>query len=281
MALIKCYECGHLVSDKAQACPQCGAPVVSGQGTEQQGDYWSDDNKVYWSDEETIVSEPQNKTHQSDNNGYGEHPQTGWQGTNNQPASSNNRLLIALCLLLGLALVGVFVYKQNSDTPFFNTQSGSSENNSETSAYDDAGKEKMSADVETERKAVEEERIKLERQQLEAERKKLEAERQRAAEESVLYSTATGTYRGTINSPTIIRLNQQGNYLSGTSQYTKYNGPKLELNGSIDDSGYFDLYEYNGDLQTGYLSGRIQGKYMTGTFYNPITDKTFSFKLAR
>ena len=263
MALIKCYECGHLVSDKAQACPQCGAPVVSGQGTEQQGDYWSDDNKVYWSDEETIVSEPQNKTHQSDNNGYGEHPQTGWQGTNNQPASSNNRLLIALCLLLGLALVGVFVYKQNSDTPFFNTQSGSSENNSETSAYDDAGKEKMSADVETERKAVEEERIKLERQQLEAERRKLEAERQRAAEESVLYSTATG------------------NYLSGTSQYTKYNGPKLELNGSIDDSGYFDLYEYNGDLQTGYLSGRIQGKYMTGTFYNPITDKTFSFKLAR
>ncbi|MBH1873536.1 zinc ribbon domain-containing protein [Stenotrophomonas maltophilia] len=27
MALIKCAECGNAVSDKATACPQCGAPV--------------------------------------------------------------------------------------------------------------------------------------------------------------------------------------------------------------------------------------------------------------
>ena len=26
MALIKCTECGHAISDKAAACPQCGAP---------------------------------------------------------------------------------------------------------------------------------------------------------------------------------------------------------------------------------------------------------------
>lgn len=29
MALIKCLECGREVSDKANACPQCGAPIVS------------------------------------------------------------------------------------------------------------------------------------------------------------------------------------------------------------------------------------------------------------
>ena len=29
MALIKCGECGREISDKAQACPQCGAPVSS------------------------------------------------------------------------------------------------------------------------------------------------------------------------------------------------------------------------------------------------------------
>lgn len=29
MALIKCSECGKDVSDKAAACPNCGAPVVS------------------------------------------------------------------------------------------------------------------------------------------------------------------------------------------------------------------------------------------------------------
>jgi hypothetical protein len=30
MALVKCEECGNRISDKAQTCPQCGAPVVKG-----------------------------------------------------------------------------------------------------------------------------------------------------------------------------------------------------------------------------------------------------------
>ena len=30
MALIKCSECGNQVSDKATACPNCGAPVAAG-----------------------------------------------------------------------------------------------------------------------------------------------------------------------------------------------------------------------------------------------------------
>lgn len=29
MALLKCYECGHLVSPSAQACPSCGAPFAT------------------------------------------------------------------------------------------------------------------------------------------------------------------------------------------------------------------------------------------------------------
>ena len=29
MALIKCPECGREVSDKAPACPHCGAPILS------------------------------------------------------------------------------------------------------------------------------------------------------------------------------------------------------------------------------------------------------------
>ena len=28
MALIKCEECGKMISDKAQKCPQCGFPVI-------------------------------------------------------------------------------------------------------------------------------------------------------------------------------------------------------------------------------------------------------------
>lgn len=29
MALIKCTECGHMVSDKASMCPNCGCPIES------------------------------------------------------------------------------------------------------------------------------------------------------------------------------------------------------------------------------------------------------------
>lgn len=36
MALIKCTECGHEVSDKAQTCPNCGAPVSLAQPSNQQ-----------------------------------------------------------------------------------------------------------------------------------------------------------------------------------------------------------------------------------------------------
>ena len=30
MALINCSECNHEVSDKAEACPKCGAPIAGG-----------------------------------------------------------------------------------------------------------------------------------------------------------------------------------------------------------------------------------------------------------
>lgn len=36
MALIKCTECGHEVSDKAQTCPNCGTPIGLAQPSNQQ-----------------------------------------------------------------------------------------------------------------------------------------------------------------------------------------------------------------------------------------------------
>ena len=37
MALINCSECGRQVSDKAESCPQCGAPIASALETEAAG----------------------------------------------------------------------------------------------------------------------------------------------------------------------------------------------------------------------------------------------------
>lgn len=36
MALIPCGECGREVSDKAAACPHCGAPVSSGESVQNR-----------------------------------------------------------------------------------------------------------------------------------------------------------------------------------------------------------------------------------------------------
>lgn len=36
MALIKCSECGHMVSDKASVCPKCGCPLESAETTEEK-----------------------------------------------------------------------------------------------------------------------------------------------------------------------------------------------------------------------------------------------------
>ena len=36
MALIKCSECGNEVSDKATACPNCGAPPSSGHARQRR-----------------------------------------------------------------------------------------------------------------------------------------------------------------------------------------------------------------------------------------------------
>jgi len=46
MALIECSECGHQVSDKANTCPQCGAPVGAEEGSEVQSEQAQGKNKV-------------------------------------------------------------------------------------------------------------------------------------------------------------------------------------------------------------------------------------------
>lgn len=43
MALLPCSECGREISDKAAACPQCGAPVEQSKTAEQSktGEQWA------------------------------------------------------------------------------------------------------------------------------------------------------------------------------------------------------------------------------------------------
>jgi len=51
MALIKCSECGHMVSDKAARCPKCGCPTKEATVPHQE-DVASDDMLVYDEEED-------------------------------------------------------------------------------------------------------------------------------------------------------------------------------------------------------------------------------------
>jgi len=90
-----------------------------------------------------------------------------------------------------------------------------------------------------------------------------------------------GTYKGSIRTPTVIRLKQDGTRLSGTIRYTKFDSPALDISGSIKPDGSFSLTEIGEDHRTpsGKLNGRIQGNTMTGTFLNTSTNKTTEFTL--
>lgn len=48
MALIKCSECGHEVSDKASACPNCGCPIESLGAAQEEVIYEEPKKKKGW-----------------------------------------------------------------------------------------------------------------------------------------------------------------------------------------------------------------------------------------
>ena len=48
MALIKCTECGHEVSDKASMCPNCGCPIESLGAAQEEVIYEEPKKKKGW-----------------------------------------------------------------------------------------------------------------------------------------------------------------------------------------------------------------------------------------
>ena len=271
MPLVNCYSCGGKVSDKATLCPHCGAPLKTLKPVQQHY------NPDY--DENTIVVDQQSPTPpvqpafaSSAANQLTDKPQT-------QPSQQKKggKSLVFVLAALVLLLAGVILYmllghdnKQNER----NLAMADSLRQAEIRLKE----EKAKLQIEEEKRIAEEERLKAEK---EAERRKAEQERKKA-EEAERYRTATGTYRGRIGSTAVVKLVQDGYSLNGSIRYTKYNAAALTLTGTIEPDGSFELNEYDDDiLQTGYLSGRIKGKYMTGSHYNTDKGTTVSFKLAR
>ena len=84
MALIKCPECGHTVSDKAPSCPNCGAPIATAN----------------------IGNNAEASTQQNANQ----------PSTNNAQPKSNKKLIITIIAIAVIAVAGVifhFVHSNN------------------------------------------------------------------------------------------------------------------------------------------------------------------------
>ena len=106
---------------------------------------------------------------------------------------------------------------------------------------------------------------------------------QPSAEKESSCPSVEGTYKGQIKTPTVIRLKQEGHRLYGTIRYTKFDSPALDINGSIESDGKFELTELDeeGRTPSGHIVGTIKGNTMTATFHNPKNDKSTDFTLSK
>ena len=110
-----------------------------------------------------------------------------------------------------------------------------------------------------------------------------QAEEQSQTEEKPLNTpSVAGTYKGEIKTPTIIRLKQEGKNIFGTIRYTKFDSPALDISGTVEPDGTFELKEYGENRElSGRIYGTIKGNIMSGNFYNPQKDTNTKFELTR
>ena len=238
MAILKCYNCGNFISDKAGQCPKCGAPVT-GQSPQTSGQSSLPNQSVLVNN-----TNPHKKT--------------------------SKGIIFGLCAALFLLLAGlVFILIKN--------------NQDEREAL-----AKLTAQQEKEKKLLEDKQAELEAEKArleEAERQRIEAERQQetarrmAEAQAAMMKSATGVYTGKIYGVRArMSLKQNGSYVSGT--YTG-NTRKYTVNGSIDDSNYFDLTIYNNSMAEARITGYINGHKMSGTWEEYLTGNIYEFKLMR
>ena len=241
MALIKCYNCGNFISDKAGICPKCGAqmtgqpPQTSGQGS---------------SPEQAIIA-----------------------NSGNQPKKSNKGIIIGLCAALFLLLAGlVFILIKN------NQEEREAERKLAEITAQQEQEKKLLEDKQTELEAEKARQTEAERQRIEAERQQ-EAARRRAEAQAAMMKSATGVYTGKIYGVRArLSLRQNGNSLTGT--YTG-NTRKYTVNGTVDDDLNFDIYINSKEQTDAHVTGQINGKRMSGMWDEYLTGSYYSFSLSR
>ncbi len=281
MALIKCYNCGNFISDKAGQCPKCGASMtgVSQQQSPQQG---AVSEQTILVGKPAIAAGQTNRVSTSGN--WGSSP------TPNTQKKSNKGIIIGLSAALFLLLAGlVFILIKN--------------NQEEREAERKLAK--LTAQHEQEKKQLKEKQVELAEKQREAEeaekarQAEMEKERQRRMKAEAEAKAAerrenqrqklksfngsyyfSGTVRNNLYShaeyPFTISFTIDDGDVDGTFETESNSGP---LRGSIDANGNMKLTEYNYDgTTTGYyFKGTFNGSKYKGSYGSTIRKCSMSF----
>ena len=275
MALERCFNCGHFVSQRAGKCPKCGAPVV-GQNISPNGDNTVLGNNPPLAGSQQVARQP-----------YA--PSQPVQPTSQKPGK-NNKLIIGLLSLIALLLVVLVIILATRDSKPDKSQelvSGSSSQN--TALQNENGQEGSSigrnaeadaAAVEAERQRVEAEKARLEQEQARIKaQERQENERKKLAQYdgSYYFNGAVRNNRGSREEyPFSISFTISNGSVSGTFDSNNNSG---SLRGSISANGKMKLteYNYNGSATGYYFSGTFNGSSYKGSYLCTTRRLSMSF----
>lgn len=250
MALIRCSECGNMVSDKAERCPRCGCPVsVSAQAG------FSVDS----ADEETRLIEPP-RAPIPGTQPYRKETVAMHNMASKQKQSNNKPLLYAVIALLLLLLAGsaYLIFKDN----------GSKQTQNQASKQSTATKPKKDTVVvrDTVVQRVEVQKIK--------EVSPAIAPRPADFRNASYYLTGSiGKYGITMD------MDVERGYVSGTYHYNfNKTANRMTFYGNVDEYGVLSMDEYSPDgTNTGVFYGTFDGATARGTFTNLLNGNEFKF----
>ena len=243
MAIIKCFNCGNFISDKAGHCPKCGAAMI-GQSPQTSGQSSLPNQSV-------LVN------------------------NTNPPKKTSKGVIFGLCAALFLLLTGlVFILIKNNQD-----EREAEQKLAQLTAQHELEKKQL-AEQQARIDAEKTRQAEAERKRQEAARRKAaeaEAARRRAEAqvEVVNYNSATGVYTGVIcGVKARMNIRQSGNSISGT--YTG-NTRNYKVTGTVDDYLNFDLNVGGGAI----VNGQIDGRVMSGMWEELGSGKYYSFNLSR
>ncbi len=283
MALIKCKECGHEISDKAQICPNCGTPVGLAQPSNQKLNNADSCNnhetKKYGDRQNSPYSNAYDQAQNNYNPSY----------LNSKNEKPNSRVL-GIILSLAAALVIIFaliVYLNNVRSDEVEKERLKAEKREKeikklNREYEQAKRQRDSLMAATEVQRMEKS-LRIEEQ------KRIEAEKARKRAQTEAETAAIRNIRGSYYLNGTVKNNRgRGRYwftlsleiyngnVRGSFETSANAGP---VSGSIDQFGNMKVYELDYDYcQNGYYwTGKFNGKSYKGKYLNYNNTQNMSF----